>query len=127
VLQPIERDVGKVNAMLVVELPNSWHIQSNQPLADNLFATQVASTSRGWHLTRVEYPLADEVSLSFQDQPLSVWAGTINIPLELHVADPSSAPDPVLRLKVQLQACSDELCLLPETIQLELPARRLMG
>lgn len=117
-----ERSDNGLRAVVELNLAAGWHIQSNQPLTGNLFATQVASASEDWILERAEYPAADEKTLSFQEQPVSVWSGKVRIPVVLKTA---GQPDAPVRLEVQLQACSDVLCLLPESVQLEIPSGRL--
>lgn len=115
---------NKLHATVELELASGWHVQSDQPLAQNLFATQVSSASENWVFDRADYPPADEIKLSFQEQPLSVWSGKVRIPI---VLKPVGQPDIAVKLDMQIQACNDELCLLPETVRLEIPAGRLMG
>ena len=115
---------GELRAVVELKLADGWHVQSNQPLAQNLYATQVSSASEDWVFEHADYPSADEVALSFQEQPLSVWSGTVRIPV---VLKPVGQPGSTVRLDVQLQACSDILCLLPETVQLEIPSGRVTG
>ena len=115
---------SRILTVVEVALADGWHVQSNQPLADNLVATQVSSVSEDWQLENASYPPADEAYLSFQTDPLSVWSGTVQIPVEFKAAD---EPDGALQLNLQLQACNDELCLLPENVQLELPLGLVRG
>ncbi len=123
-VQMLEQRLGKTHALVELTLADGWHIQSDQPLADNLFATQITSASQGWRLDRVDYPSADEVSLSFQNQPVSVFSGTLQIPVEL---TPQGESGHILQLDVQLQACNDTVCLLPETVSLEIPLTQITG
>ncbi len=114
----------RLSAMVEVALADGWHIQSNQPLADNLIATQISPASDAWLLQSVHYPPAEEKTLSFQTEPLSVWSGTLQFPIE---AQSIGEPDSPLRLEIRLQACNDELCLLPEDVQLEMPVGWFTG
>ncbi len=120
----VDRATEKVRAMIDLTLAEDWHVQSDRPSVENLFATQVSSASQAWRIAQIEYPQGDEVSLSFQDQPLSVWSGKVSIPIEL---EPVGEVGKMLQLDVQLQACSNEVCLLPETVRLELPVGQLTG
>lgn len=120
----VEELEGRVRATVTIDLADGWHIQSDQPLAENLFATRLSSASENWPITHAAYPPAEEINLSFQDNPLSVWSGTVEIPVEF---DSLSKPDSVMQLDVRLQACNDEVCLLPETVRLEMPPGRLRG
>lgn len=121
-IQKVGSDTGKIRAMVELVLADDWHVQSDQSRAENLFATRISSASKGWRIKHIDYPLADEVSLSFQDEPLSVWSGKVQIPIELESVGESGR---VLQLDVQLQACSNDVCLLPETVRLEMPVSPL--
>ncbi|MXW48068.1 MAG: hypothetical protein F4Z97_05470 [Gammaproteobacteria bacterium] len=118
------RSDNRIQTIVEVTLADGWHVQSNQPLADNLIATKISSVSEDWHLENATYPPADEAYLSFQTDPLSVWSGTVQIPVDFKAA---GERDSALQLNLQLQACNDELCLLPENVQLELPVGLIKG
>ncbi len=123
-IQTMEHAEGRLHAVVEIDLADGWHIQSDRPLAENLIATHISNAAPGWQIEQVSYPPADEVSLSFQDQPLSVFSGVVQIPVELSAVGESYS---AVKLNLQLQACNDEVCLLQETIQLELPAGRFTG
>ena len=120
----VDRRDNRIQTIVEIALADGWHVQSNQPLADNLIATQISSVSEDWQLENATYPPADESYLSFQTDPLSVWSGTVQIPVEFLA---EGEPDSALQLNLQLQACNDELCLLPENVQLELPLGLVRG
>ena len=123
-IRAAQQDSDQMSAVIELSLEDDWHVQSNQPLADNLIATQIMSASDSWSLDQVGYPSADEISLSFQDLPLAVFSGRVQIPVQLTA---SGNADEVVRLDVQLQACNDEVCLLPETVRLELLPGQIRG
>ncbi len=123
-VRAVGRSDNQIQTIVEVALADDWHVQSNQPLVDNLIATQVSSVSEDWQLENVTYPPADEAYLSFQTDPLSAWSGTVQIPVEFKAL---GEPDSALQLNLQLQACNDELCLLPENVQLELPLGLVRG
>ncbi|BFM20149.1 thioredoxin domain-containing protein [Gilvimarinus japonicus] len=95
-----------VSIELQFSLKEGWHINSNEPLQDYLVPTIVKSTSE----LLVEYPRRNVLRLGFQDEPLSLFDGEFKILI-------SKKPDEVIRrtkISVPLQACNDELCLLPQ-------------
>ena len=106
-----------------LDLADGWHVQSDAPASSNLFATKVDISSQGWKVENVEYPAAEIIHASFQSDPLSVWSNQVVIPVTLQKVG-QTAWAPVL--DVELQACDDSLCLLPESVKLEVPKSLLM-
>lgn len=101
---------------LQVRLSDGWHINSDKPLQPHLRPTRVALTPELPQL-HIQYPKDEKVALSFQREPLSIYHGDIDISLtgENHGAG---------RLTVDLQACSDKVCLLPQKRRFYLPQCR---
>ena len=60
----------------------------------------------------VTYPKAIERSFSFNEKPLAVYEGDVEITVPV---EPNLAP-----VELTVQACSDEVCLLPETVTFDL-------
>jgi len=107
--------------------PN-WHINSHKPLQDYLKATQVSlgqvsldDSAKNWTIESVDFPEAQTVTLGFQDEPLAVYENTIHITARMNKSDSSSTDFSILPIQLQVQACNDEICLLPEDIVLEIP------
>ena len=119
-----EADVDRVHAVVELELDDGWHVQSDQPAGDNLFATQIDISTDDWVLVNAVYPPAEILSTSFQSDPLSVFSGKIRIPIELA---PKGSTAVATVVDVRLQACDDKLCLLPETVRLEIPRKLITG
>ena len=114
----IELDEDRLQAVIVAELDDGWHINSSKPLTENLIATTVTvDPDSGWNLTDAAFPDGELIETSFQSTPLSTYSGMVSIPIELKgIGNSSDFPVVV----VNLQACNDELCLLPETLRLEI-------
>ena len=68
----------------------------------------------------ITYPEATERKLSFHDAPLQLYEGEVR--LRFPVSQRSEAPFAAQRVRLSLQACSDKLCLEPETADLIVPA-----
>ena len=119
-----EADIDRIHAVVELELDDGWHVQSDQPAGDNLFATQIDISTDDWVLVNAVYPPAEILSTSFQSDPLSVFSGKIRIPIELVPKGPTAVATVV---DVRLQACDDKLCLLPETVRLEIPRKLITG
>ncbi len=109
--------------LVELDLADGWHVQSDTPASSNLFATIVDVSNQGWKIEDIEYPAEEFIYASFQSAPLSVWSNQVTIPITLQKVG-STTWGPVL--EVRLQACDDSLCLLPESVKLEVPQSLLM-
>ncbi len=106
-----------------LEIRDGWHINANQPLSDNLIPTEVTIDQEraGLVLSNVAYPTAETVRLGFQDEPLAVYQGKVQLSGTVARTDPE---DDLLMIPIhlRLQACNDRVCLRPEDLVLEIPA-----
>jgi len=106
---------------LRIGVAKGWHINSAKPLQDYLKPTAVAlKKNEDARLAGIEFPEGRNRKFAFSPEDLSVYEGTVWIPLTLEV----TAAKPPRRLKlefqVQTQACHDTACLAPETHALPL-------
>lgn len=102
-----------------ISIDQGWHINGFQTLEDYLIPTRLRGVTSSCASTAlVDYPPAKTVTLGFNDAPLLVYDGEVQL-----IADLSAAPG-ICRLAVvdvDLQTCSDEVCLEPATVRIALP------
>ncbi len=98
----------------VTTLPG-WHINSNAPLEEDFIATEVAITGPTVRSGAITYPKGVERKFGFHDQPLSVYEGDIEITAKLG----GGTAGPVT-VELTVQACNEQICLLPETVSFRL-------
>ncbi|MEW8218495.1 MAG: DUF255 domain-containing protein [Candidatus Thiodiazotropha taylori] len=105
---------------LKIQIPDGWHINSNQPSGKDLIATRMslAEQSNGWQMGPVTYPKGKQQKLAFQQQPISVYGGDISLQTLLKQVDGDHPGSTTLPVELQLQACNDQVCLPPETVTL---------
>ena len=119
---------GRIALAIDLAMRPGWHINANQPLQVELTATtlRITGESDGWQMAAPRYPAPQVVQLGFQREPLAVYQGQVRIETQL-TAPPSqrdekdSDPRTWLPLELRLQACSDAVCLAPETLLLQVP------
>ncbi|MEJ2591645.1 MAG: thioredoxin domain-containing protein [Candidatus Thiodiazotropha sp.] len=110
---------GQRQLKVTIDIPEGWHINASDPNDPALTATRL-ETAAGWRLQAIAYPPGETRQLAFQEQPLSLYAGTLE--LQATVAPGNGSPAGLtLPVSVQLQACNDEVCLPPEQVTLRLP------
>ncbi len=97
-----------------------WHINAHQPLQKYLIPTSVklAEDSKGWRIEHLDYPKAERRTLGFQSEPLALYEGEIEIKAVLTKTNKTSIVDRPPPIELRLQACSNSLCLAPETLRL---------
>ncbi len=108
---------------ITLDIKPGWHINSHKPLQDYLKATNITLNENAddWEIESIEFPEHQTVTLGFQDEPLAVYENTIRVTARLNKTSDTSADFSILPLELQVQACNDEICLLPENIVLEIP------
>ncbi|WP_275099688.1 DUF255 domain-containing protein [Sedimenticola hydrogenitrophicus] len=112
--------VGARRVTVELEIPPGWHVNAHQPLQENLIPTTLALVpgTGGWHLGQIDYPVGERQQLEFQREPLSLYQGKVQIEATIEPVAPASR---IVPLRLGLQACNDQVCLAPETVELHLP------
>lgn len=101
-------------ARVHLRIAEGWHVNANQPLEDAFIPTVIESVgaSENAGLT-VAYPKPLKRKLGFHDDVLALYEGEI----DAYVKAQADAPIPK-KLAITVQACSDRICLEPETLTL---------
>ena len=94
---------------LVFNLDENWHINASEVLDERMIPTQILKSDR---ILMVQYPQGDQIATEFSEQPLNVYSNrvVIEISAQLTLSE--------LSLVVKYQACSNQVCLLPEQVDL---------
>jgi thiol:disulfide interchange protein DsbD len=109
---------------LQLNMSEGWHVNSHTPTFDYLIGTSFEVQSReGIILADVQYPKGKLVSLSFADQPLDVYEGTVIIFASLKISNKLKQGIDTVKGSVTLQACNNQLCLAPSTIDVTIPVQ----
>ncbi len=98
-------------AILTIKIKPGWHINSNSPLEEYLIPTQIKLDSKD--LEQQHYPEAKVKALAFNKAKLSLYEGDLSIKLKL----PKVKKQTPHKLSLNLQACSDKICLQPENLE----------
>jgi hypothetical protein len=119
----VRRAAQQATLTVDLELRPGWHVNAEKPLQDYLVPTSVrlAGDDRGWRIERTVYPAPRTIRLGFQPEVLALYEDVVRIEALLQQADGPRDPAPWLPLEVRLQACSDAVCLAPETLTLNVP------
>lgn len=111
-----------VQAAVVMEIPQGYHVNSNRP--GNKFSIATAlkvEAPGGLRVSAVGYPRALARKFSFSEERIAVFEG--RAVLRFNVTVPASYQTGVsqLRLRLRYQSCTDEVCFPPATRDINLP------
>ena len=125
-LRPAD-EAGEYEVELDLLIADGWHLNGPEPLQEDLIGTTVEGAGSAFQATNLRYPQPRRTQVSTQSGDVLIYGGRQRITFALRPS--SSAPElPVsVPISMRLQACDDRLCLLPETVVLEVPLTRLPG
>ena len=106
---------------LIVEVDDGYHINSSRPADKNLIATSLKFDKlAGLSVSPVIYPKAKLQKFGFSPKPLSVYEGKAVFKMTAR-ALPSFDGNQTLKGKLTVQACNNEVCLRPQTVDVAIP------
>ena len=113
---------GAAQLAVIVEVDDGYHINSSRPAEKYLIATSLKiERMAGLTTTPVTYPKAKLEKFEFSKKPLSVFDGKSVLRVTAR-ALPSLAPgSQTLKGKLTVQACNNQQCLRPQTIEVNIP------
>jgi hypothetical protein len=105
---------------LVLDIDSGYHINSNRPNDRNLVATALKFDKMpGLVLTPVVYPKAKTQKFEFSEKPLLVFEGSVVLRFTARALPTANIG--ALKGKLTIQACNDQLCLRPQTVDVSIP------
>lgn len=121
-----EREVAKagttVQAVVKMDIADTWHINSNRPTLEWLIGTVLSLDLPDYlTLTDIQYPEYKEYEFSFASGlPLHVYEGLAPIFLTFEIAEDAPAGLTDVAGSLRVQACDDMTCLAPSNIPVSL-------
>ncbi|SMX25695.1 DUF255 domain-containing protein [Boseongicola aestuarii] len=103
------REAGEI--LIDIQIADGWHINAHEPLEDYFIATDFSVEAVPG--VEIAYPDPAIKSLSFNDMPLALYEGHLQIVAKS--ADPADTAS-ARRAVLTIQACNDEICLQPEKL-----------
>lgn len=104
----IDHKAGQVKFDIFVK--EGWHINANKPLEEYFIPTQLSINDK--QVAPDAYPDPLVKSLKFNAKPMALYEGNMVLVGEIG----ERASDEPGSMVLQLQACSDRVCLLPEEV-----------
>jgi Disulphide bond corrector protein DsbC len=122
-VQPVEIPAGSSGeATLRLTIQSGYHVNANPPTYPYLIATSLEIVSaEGISAGPVKYPAALTRQFPFAEKPLAVYEGETELKTTIG-ADKSATPGSrSLSAKLRVQACDDQVCYPPGTVNLSIP------
>lgn len=105
-----------------LRIDDGYHVNANPPSFSYLIATQLdLTTPPGISVDFITYPDGLEKKFSFAEQPLRVYEGETDLKVRLSAAKSAQPGQHNLSAKLRVQACDDQVCYAPGTMDLTLP------
>jgi DsbC/DsbD-like thiol-disulfide interchange protein len=110
------------DAVVRLTIDNGYHVNANPPTFPYLIPTQLEITAAGGiSVDFITYPDALTKKFSFAEKPLAVYEGAADLKVRFTAAKSAPAGTHNLSAKLRVQACDDQVCYAPGSIDLKLP------
>lgn len=105
---------------VVLKIRDGFHVNARQASASYLIPTDVkAELPPGFKLGEVVYPKGELHTFPFSKQPLNVYQGKTVVRVPVTVLADAPLGSQHIPLKLHYQACNNEVCLPPATLNLD--------
>ncbi len=121
--QPVEVAPGSsADAKVRLTIQSGYHINANPPTYPYLIATTLdISPADGISAGSVTYPKALSRKFVFAEKPLAVYEGETEVKVTLKADKSAKQGQQSLPGKLRIQACDEQVCYPPGTLDLVIP------
>ena len=113
---------GSGEATVMVSVQSGYHVNANPATDAFLKATElVVQPGDGLTIGFVKYPDEIKKKFSFSEKPLAVYEGEVPIKVLLKATPTTKKGAHSLPAKLNVQACDDQVCYSPGTMELTIP------
>jgi DsbC/DsbD-like thiol-disulfide interchange protein len=109
---------GTVEQVLKVTVRDGYHVNSDKPIDEFIIPLKLTWTGP-LEVKQVIFPKAEEINVN--GQKLTVFTGSFPVRTQLSIPASAAKGKTTVTGKLRYQACSNEMCLRPTTVDIELP------
>jgi cytochrome c biogenesis DsbD-like protein len=118
-LDPVARG-SSFQLAVVLKIRNGFHINARQTSADYLIATDLrADVPAGFKPGDISYPKGELHTFAFSKKPLNVYEDKVILRMAVSALPDAPLGAQHIPLKLRYQACSNEVCLPPITVDVD--------
>ncbi len=119
---------GRETQILVrLDILPGWHINAHAPSQAFLIPTRLELDQPRGFAVEERWPAPQTRRLRIANTPLELYEGQIEVVLRVRVGVDVAPGVYLVRGKLQYQACNDEVCIPPATVELEFPVEVTAG
>jgi thiol:disulfide interchange protein DsbD len=107
-----------VETLKIVVQPG-FHVNSDKPKDEFIIPLKLTWGDGPLEAMSTSYPKPEEIQVG--SQKLTVFTGTFNIQTEFKAAEHAQSGTATMMGKLRYQACNDQMCLRPSTIEVRVP------
>ena len=101
-----------------VNIEKGWHINSDSPNDEFLIPTSFdLLTDRNFEITKILYPDPQVLTMSFSDEPVSVFEGEFFIGAIIDLPEDLELGEHQIPMELYYQACNDQTCEPPQDVK----------
>jgi hypothetical protein len=121
-LEPVARG-SSFQLAVVLKIRNGFHINARKPSAEYLIPTDLrANLPAGFKSAgEISYPKGELHTFAFTKTPLNVYEDKVVLRVPLTAQSDAPLGAQKIPLKLRYQACSQEVCLPPVTLDVDAP------
>ena len=108
-------------ARIAVSVQPGYHVNSNTPSDSYLIPLKLTWTAGALEAGEVVFPKPRMEKYEFSDKPLSVFTGDFDLLARFKVPAAAPAGPGVMVGKLRYQACSNNACFPPKSVEVRLP------
>lgn len=114
----IAKPGATVDQVLKVTVRDGYHVNSDKPKDEFIIPLRLTWTGP-LNVKEVVFPKAEEIDVN--GQKLTVFTGSFPIRTQLSIPANTPKGKSTVTGKLRYQACNNEMCLRPMTVDIELP------
>lgn len=114
---------GKIiQAVLVMDIPEGYHVNSNKPLGKYAIPTAIEiKAPDGIKIGPVVYPRSTVRRFKFSEEQLAVYEGRAVVRFNVSVPADYALGQTEVMARLRYQSCTDEVCFPPATREVKMP------
>ena len=112
---------GEAEIKVIVSLRPGYHVNSNKPADDYLIPLRLSFDTTPLEAVSVQFPQPKMEKYAFSEKPLSVYSGSFEIKAKVKAKADARMGMNFANAKLRYQACDENSCLPPKTIEVRIP------
>jgi len=114
---------SEAESKLAVSLAPGYHANSNTPSESYLIPLKLTWAPGPLEVAGVTFPKPQFEKYEFSAKPLSVFTGNFDIVTRFKIPADASVGPGVVTGKLRYQACNNNACFAPKTVEVKLPVQ----